>query len=279
MSRSILPLSVLASILMLASCTNNDKLSADVPVETQIESPVYVGAEVIYQTDSTVMKGYMAYDSLATDKKPGILVIHEWWGHNEYVRERADKLAELGYVVLAVDMYGEGKKAEHPKDAGMFAGEVMSNMDVAKARFEQALATLKMNSNVDSTKIAIVGYCFGGSVAMTMANAGYDIDAVAAFHSGLSLPIPPQEGVKAKYLICNGAADPFISAESVTAFKAQMDSVNANYKYIAYEGAVHAFTSPYADEMGAKFELPLAYNAAADSSSWSELQILLKSVF
>ena len=279
MSRTILPLSVLASIFMLTSCTNNDKPSADVPVESSMKSPVYVGVEVIYQTDSTVMKGYVAYDSVATDKKPGILVIHEWWGHNEYVRERADKLAELGYVALAVDMYGEGKKAEHPKDAGMFAGEVMSNMDVAKARFEQALTTLKKNPMVDSNSIAVVGYCFGGSVAMTMANAGYDIDAVAAFHSGFSLPIPPQNGIKAKYLICNGADDPFIPAESAEAFKAKMDSVNANYKYIAYEGAVHAFTSPYADEMGAKFELPLAYNAAADSSSWFELQILLKSVF
>ena len=207
-------------------------------------------------------------------------MVHEWWGHNEYTRERAKMLAELGYTALAIDMYGDGKQAEHPEDAGKFMNQVISNMDEAKARFMKAMETLKNHPSVNADKIAAIGYCFGGTVVLTMANAGYDLAAVAAFHSGVELPIQPNsETLKAKILVCNGAADPFISPESVEKFKADMDAAGADYKYIAYENAVHAFTSKEADELGKKFELPLAYDETADNASWSELQTLLKFVF
>lgn len=270
-------------IIAFAACTQGSKEGSDQneTEDTISQEPAMdlTGEEVTYQTDSTVMKGYIAYDKNQEGKVPGIIVIHEWWGHNDYVRKRADMLAEMGYVALAVDMYGDGKQAEHPQDASKFSSRVMGNIDVAKARFDQALATLKANEKVDPEKIAAIGYCFGGSVALTMANAGYDLDAVAAFHSGLQLPVMPQEGMKAKILVCNGAADPFITAEQVAAFTAAMDSANANYEYIAYDSAVHAFTSPGADEMGQKFDLPLAYNAEADSASWEELKELFSEVF
>ena len=239
-----------------------------------------VGSEVAYSTDTTTMNGYISLDQNDESKRPGILVVHEWWGHNEYARERADMLADLGYVALAVDMYGEGKVAEHPEDAGKFAGMVMSNIDEAKARFESAMNTLKNHPNVDAEKIGAIGYCFGGSVVLSMANAGYDLDAVAAFHAGLTLPIMPSEGgVKAKVLVCNGADDKFIAEQHIADFKATMDAAGADYKYIAYDSAVHSFTSKYADENGEKFGLPLAYNEKADKASWEEMQKLFSEAF
>lgn len=269
---------LLVTCLLIASCSPSKTTEAE-SEETAIVSPEYVGEEVSYATDSTTMNGYIAYDKNAVEKMPGIIVVHEWWGHNEYTRQRADMLAEMGYVALAIDMYGDGKQAAHPDDAGKFSMQVISNLDEAQARFVKALETLKANPNVDAEQIAAIGYCFGGSVVLTMANAGMDLDAVAAFHSGVQLPIMPNEDLKAKVLVCNGAEDPFVSAESIEAFKLAMDSAKADYTYIAYEGAVHAFTSKGADSLGQKFGLPLAYNKEADDQSWEELKDLLSSTF
>lgn len=265
-------------LLITFSCKDQAKTDAKEEIIEVVEVKIK-GETVTYATDSTTMKGYIAYDENATEKRPGILVIHEWWGLNDYVRERADMLAELGYVALAVDMYGDGKQAEHPDDAGKFAGMVMQNMPEATARFNAALELLKSNPNVDIESIAAVGYCFGGSVALSMANAGSDLDAVAVFHSGVALPVMPSEKLKAKILVCNGADDPFASPESIATYKKQMDSINANYKYVAYPGAVHAFTSKEATALGEKFNLPLAYNKEADEKSWEELKTLLKETF
>ncbi|NAS13753.1 dienelactone hydrolase family protein [Poritiphilus flavus] len=237
------------------------------------------GSEVSYATDSTNLKGYIAYDENNTEKRPGILIVHEWWGHNDYVRERADMLADLGYTALAVDMYGDGKQADHPDDAGKFAMSVFSNLPEATARFNAAMELLKQHESVDGDKIAAIGYCFGGSVALTMANSGSDLDAVAAFHSGVALPVMPTKDLKARVLVCNGADDPFVSAESVEAFKSAMDSIGASYEYISYPGVKHSFTSKAADANAAKFELPLAYDEEADQKSWASLQQLLSEVF
>ncbi|MEL7005748.1 MAG: dienelactone hydrolase family protein, partial [Bacteroidota bacterium] len=150
----------------------------------------------------------------------------------------------------------------------------------AEARFKAALELLKSNPNVDTSKIGAIGYCFGGSVALSMANLGLDLDAVAAFHSGVQLPAQPQEGgVKAKILVCNGADDGFIPAETVDAYKAAMDAAGADYEYISYEGAVHSFTNPGANALGEKFNLPLAYNEAADNDSWQKMQDLFNEAF
>lgn len=242
--------------------------------------PVKVkGTEVTYATDSTTLKGYIAFDENKKGKRPGILIVHEWWGHNNYVRERADSLAKLGYTAIAVDMYGNGKQADHPKDAGKFAGNVFANMPEAKARFEAAMNFLKKHESVDVEKIAAIGYCFGGSVALTMANSGMDLDAVAAFHSGVALPIMPNKNLKARVLVCNGADDNFVSPESISTFKSKMDSINAKYEYISYPGVVHSFTSKEADKNGEKFNLPLKYDADADKKSWESLQKLLTEVF
>jgi len=276
MKNRIIVLIVGFGVLIGACKTEKKEDTSETPV---VSEQAIVGKEVTYTTESTTMKGFLAYDEAIKEKRPGILVVHEWWGHNDYTRERARMLAELGYTALAVDMYGDGKQANHPDDAGKFSGMVMQNIDEAKARFKSALKLLKSQPSVDSTEIAAIGYCFGGSVVLTMANAGEDLDAVAAFHSGVQLPIMPNKDLKAKVLVCNGAADPFVSAESVVAYKAAMDGIEADYKYIAYEEAQHAFTSKEADSLGQKFSLPLAYQEKADKESWTELQELLNNTF
>jgi len=276
MNRSVWIIVLSFSIITGACKPEKKEKATEIPEKT--ESSI-VGEEVNYTTESTAMKGYLAYDADIREKRPGILVVHEWWGHNEYTRERARMLAELGYTALAVDMYGDGKQANHPDDAGKFSGMVMQNIDEAKARFDAALKLLKSQPSVDSTEIAAIGYCFGGSVVLTMANAGEDLDAVAAFHSGVQLPIMPSDKLKARVLVCNGGADPFVSPESVLAFKGAMDSIGATYEYIDYEGAQHAFTSKDADSLGLKFQLPLAYQEKADQESWKKLQELLNETF
>lgn len=256
--------------------SGQDSTDVSLPLEPHI-----VGQEVSYTAGDVTLKGYIAFDENHADKAPGILVIHEWWGHNDFARERAMKLAEEGYVALAVDMYGDGKQAAHPEDAGEFAGAVMGNIEVAEKRFDAAVSQLKANPHVDGDKIAAVGFCFGGSVAMTMANMGKDLDGVAAFHSGVTLPEMPKEGrpVVAKMLICQGADDPFLDPNDVTAFKEGLDKAGVQYQYITYPGAVHAFTNPGADSLGKQFELPLAYNADADKGSWTELIKFLEGLF
>ncbi len=271
---------LLLSILILAGCKENKSKTASEATETTEEQAVKLKGEVVtYAADSLNMKGYLVWDENATGKRPGVIVVHEWWGHNDYVRQRAEMLAKLGYVALAIDMYGDGKQAAHPDDAGKFAMSVMGNIDGATARFKAALKMLQAQESVDAEKIAAIGYCFGGSVVLTMANAGLDLDAVAAFHSGVQLPIMPTSDIKAKVLVCNGAVDPFIPAETVAAYKKAMDSVQADYKYIAYENAAHSFTSKAADSLAKEFNLPLAYQQEADEKSWGELQKLLSEVF
>ncbi len=266
--------------ISIFSCQPAEKKSES-DESSEAKPPKLVGKEVSYTLDTLTMNGYLAYDENAKEKRPGILVVHEWWGHNEYARERADQLAELGYVAFAVDMYGAGKLAEHPDDAGKFMSQVFSTAGAAKDRFVKAMETLKSNEMVDEEKIGAIGYCFGGSVVLSMANAGLDLDGVAAFHAGLNLPVWPEEGdVKAKVLVCNGAADPFIQEPAISNFKNKLDSAGADYKYIGYEGAVHSFTSKYADGIKEKFpQMPVAYDAKADSASWAEMKMLFEKVF
>lgn len=256
-------------IILLAACTRQE----------HTEEINILAKEVAYEGDGITMKGYLSRPA-EKGSYPGVLVVHEWWGHNEYARTRADKLAEMGYVALAVDMYGDGKTAEHPQDAQKFAMSVMGNIDGATERFAKALESLKSDPNVDKDQIAAIGYCFGGSVVLTMAAQGIDLDGVAAFHSGVQLPVKPsKESMKAAVLVCNGADDPFVPAEQIQSFKALMDELGADYKYVDYEGAVHGFTNPGADSLGKKFELPLAYNAEADQKSWNELEMFFQKIF
>jgi dienelactone hydrolase len=240
-----------------------------------------VGKEVSYSDGKTTMKGYLAYDEAATEKRPGVLVVHEWWGHNDYARQRAEMLAKAGYVALAVDMYGDGKKAEHPEEAGQYMNEVKNNLSIMQSRFMAALDFLKKQQIVDTNKIAAIGYCFGGSTVLSMARQGVDdLKGVVSFHGGLGGLAPVETGkVKAKILVCNGAADTFVPAEQIDQFKKEMDAAGADYEFKSYEGAKHSFTNPQADELAKKFNMPIAYNAEADKQSWQDMLDLFNKIF
>lgn len=241
---------------------------------------VVQGKEVTYSNNGETLKGYIAYDDAIKGKRPGMLVVHEWWGHNEYARKRARMLAQLGYTALALDMYGDGMQARHPEEAGKFASEVAKNLPLAKARFESAMKFLKEQPTVDPDNIAALGYCFGGSVVLQMARLGEDLKGVASFHGGLSTETPAQQGkVKARIISFTGADDPMIPPEQVAAFKREMEQAGVDYKVVVFPGVKHSFTNPAADENGRKFNLPLAYDAAADKQSWEETREFLAEVF
>jgi dienelactone hydrolase len=235
-----------------------------------------VGKTVEYTAQGVTLKGYLAYDSSIKGKRPGVLVVHEWWGLNDYARKRARMLAELGYTALAVDMYGEGKQAAHPDDAGKFSSEVMKNFDMAKARFLAGEDLLKKEPTVDPDRVAAIGYCFGGGVVLNMARQGTDLKGIVSFH-GMLMPVKPAEPgmVKAKILVLHGADDKFTTPEQIQAFKDEMTKAGADYKFIAYPGAVHSFTNPEATAYGKKFNIPLAYNKKADKESWDEMKKFL----
>jgi dienelactone hydrolase len=238
------------------------------------------GKEVTYTAGGTTLKGYIAYDDAIKGKRPGVLVVHEWWGNNEYARKRATMLAGLGYTALALDMYGEGKQAHHPDEAAKFAGELAKNLPLAKARFESAMKLLQQQKNVDATNIAALGYCFGGSVVLQMARLGENMKGAVSFHGGLATETPAEPGkVRARIISFTGTADPMIPAEQVAAFKQEMEKAGANYKVVTFPGAKHSFTNPAADEYGREFKLPLAYDAAADKASWKETQSFLADIF
>jgi dienelactone hydrolase len=229
---------------------------------------------VNYDYDGTKLKGFLAWDDAVTGKRPGVLVVHEWWGLNDYARKRAEELAKLGYVAFACDMYGNGKFTEHPKEAGQFAGEVRKNLKTWQGRALAGLKVLQDCELVDGNHLAAIGYCFGGSTALELAYVGAPLKAVATFHAALPVPTPEQaKAIKPRILICHGADDSFIPQETIDQFKAALDGVKVNYQFKSYPGAVHSFTVPGADKVGMK---GLAYNAAADQQSWSAMQALFR---
>lgn len=239
------------------------------------------GEAVEYRAGDAVLKGYLAYDDSVKGKRPGVLVVHEWWGHNEYARNRARMLAGLGYTALAVDMYGDGKQAAHPQDAGKFSGEVRKNLPMAKERFTAARDLLRQHPTVDASRLAGVGYCFGGSIVLEMARLGEDLKGVVSFHGGLKTEQPAQPGaVRARVLVLTGSADPMIPDEQIEAFKQEMSAAKVNHRVVVYPDARHAFTNPAADEYSKQFSLgALGYNAKADQQSWDAMRAFLKEVF
>ena len=233
--------------------------------------------ELEYRAGNTVLQGFMAWDDAARGRQPGVLVVHEWWGHNEHARNQARRLAEAGYVGFALDMYGKGKVTTHPQEAQAFASEATKDPAVLAARFNAALQLLKRDPRVDTTRIAAIGYCFGGAVVLGMARAGADLAAVVTFHGALATTSPAQPGkVKARVLVLAGGADPFVPPEQVEAFKKEMQAAGARFEVITYPGAKHGFTNPDA----AKYAMSqLAYDAAADRESWAAMLKLFREIW
>ena len=227
---------------------------------------------VTYSDGEATMKGFLVYDDASQAKRPGIIMVHEWWGITQHMHNQAKKFAEQGYTVLISDMYGDAKTADNPKDAGALSSSVMKNPTVMESRFKAARDQLAKQATVNPQKIGAVGYCFGGAVVVNMARSGADLAAVAGFHAslGLNTPAPAPGAVKAKVLILNGADDPFVKREQYDTVKKDFDAAKADYRVIEYPGAVHAFTNPEATELGKKFNLPLRYDAKVNEEAESE---------
>jgi len=236
---------------------------------------------ITYKDGDTVMKGFIVYDGASKARRPGIVVVHEWWGITKHVRDEARKYAGQGYTAFVADMYGDAKTADHPKDAGALSGSVRKNPAAMRSRFNAAKDALSKHATVDASRIGAAGYCFGGSVVLDMARSGAQLKGVAAFHAGLGASESQAEAgkVKAKVLVLNGEADPFIKPESIDAFKKEMAAANVDYRYISYPGAVHAFTNPEATAKGKQFNLPLAYHPEADRQSKAEASKFFSAVF
>jgi len=240
-----------------------------------------IRSEVVnYQIAGQSFTGYLSYDDSIIGKRPGVLVVHEWWGHNAYARKRTDMLAAMGYTAFALDMYGTGKLAEHPDDAQKFMQATLADINVAEARFNAAKQLLQNHPTVESNKIAAIGYCFGGGTVLHMARQGADLLGVVSFHGSLATKTVAQAGqVNADILVFNGADDPFVTAEQIDGLKAEMKSAGADLEFVNYPGVKHSFTNPAADDFGKRFNMPLVYNAEADKDSWQRMQVFLEKVF
>ena len=224
--------------------------------------------------------GNLAYDDAVEGKRPGVLVVHEWWGLDDYVRKRAEMLAAEGYTAFALDMYGGGRTADHPKDARAFTEEVFSDLTEAEQRFDAAKDVLEQHETVDADRMAAIGYCFGGGVVLHMARTGADLDGVVSFHGTLAPKTEAKPGeIKAEVLVFTGEADSFVPAEQVQGFIAEMQNANVKYQIVSYPEARHGFTNPEADAAGQRFDLPLAYDREADEDSWKHTMAFLDRLF
>lgn len=229
--------------------------------------------------DGTRLVGYHAWDDTISGPRPGVIVVHEWWGLNDYAKRRARDLAALGYSALAVDMYGDGRNTQHPDDAKAFMNAALADPAIPKARFQAGLDLLKAQPQTDPARLAAIGYCFGGKVVLDMARQGLPLAAVVSFHGALVTATPATSGsVKAKVLVEHGGADSFITPEQIAAFKAEMDQAGADYRFVELPGAKHGFSNPDADAHKGH-GLDLGYQKEADERSWADMQALFKDVF
>jgi len=282
--RLFLIFALLFALFACESAKQKDEMTEESTPKTEEDAQSVdkiVTKQINYEVDGVKLQGYLAYDASIHGKRPGILVVHEWWGLNPYAKERAEQLAAMGYTALAVDMYGDGKLADHPEDAQKFMMEVLSNMPSAVKRFDAAMTILKTNQTVDPNNIAAIGYCFGGAVVMQMAKMGNkDLKGVVSFHGALESMYTPKPGeVEAEILILHGKDDPFTPREKIDVFIKELDDAGAKYEFIEYDGAVHSFTVPDADAKGEKFGLPLKYNKEADEGSWAKMKEFFSKIF
>lgn len=245
-----------AAVLLLVAAP---VLFAEVKVET-----------VEYKQGDTVCEGYFAHDPAWNTPHPGVLVIHDWMGNGEFSKKRITELAELGYAAFAADIYGKGVRAKDPGEASKLAGKFKGDRALLRARALAALETLKAQKNVDGSKLAAMGYCFGGTTALELARSGAAVKGIVSFHGGLNTPTPEDaKNIKAKILVLHGADDPFVKPDEVAAFKKEMADAKVDMTFVGYEGAVHGFTNPAAGNDNSK---GAAYNEKANKESWEAMK-------
>lgn len=237
---------------------------------------------VTYQDGNATLVGYLYWDDAISGKRPGVLVIHEWWGLNDYARQRAKMLAELGYVAFAADMYGDNKVSIHARDAKGWMEQITANVDAWQQRAALGLDQLKASGMVDADKLAAMGYCFGGATVMQMVYADMDLKGVVSFHGSLPPASPAQVAVlkasasKPKVLVAHGDADSFIPADRITAYKTALTEAGVDWEMDIYANTKHGFTNPDAASFGMD---ALAYSPEADRRSWARMQAFFGEIF
>jgi dienelactone hydrolase len=235
--------------------------------------------KVTYTSGGVILDGYVFFDKNKEGKRPGILVVHEWWGLNNYALMRAKMLAESGYIAMAVDMFGNGRIAANPNEAQELTMPFYKDPNLAKARLEAAISKLKEFEQADSNNMAAIGYCFGGSVVLNSAKLGVNLKGVVSFHGGLAGVPPKKDLLKAKILVCHGGNDQFVPQKDIDLFKQQLDAIGAIYSFKIYPDATHAFTNPDATRVGKEFAMPIEYNEAADKKSWNDMILFFNDLF
>jgi len=224
---------------------------------------------VEYAVGEQTFTGYLTWDDEDEGKRPGILVVHEWWGHNEFARDQAEKLAAAGYTALALDMYGAGKVADHPDDAKTFMAEATRNMEQMRARFLAAREVLQQHHTVDPERIAAQGYCFGGAVVLNMARLGVDLKGVVSYHGALASPLRAEPGkVTAQIQVYTGGADKMVPSEQVADLVREMQDAGVDLTLTVFPGVLHSFTNPEADRIAREFNMPVGYDEEAAQRAW-----------
>ena len=235
---------------------------------------------VEYKQGDAVLEGYLVQDKkylLMKTRQPGIVLVHDWMGLGDYAKQRADMLANMGYIVLAADIYGKGVRPQNQDEAAKQAGMYKADRKLLRARAEAGLDFLKGNASVDKNRVAAIGYCFGGTTVLEMARAGMPLVGVISFHGGLSTDIPARKGdVKAKILVLHGANDPFESSKEIADFQKELNDAGADWQMMYYSGAVHSFTRRDAGDDPSK---GVAYNANADKRSWEVMKTFFAELF
>jgi dienelactone hydrolase len=251
-----------------------------VAVSLMLSSLAWAGIHtesVEYREGETLLEGYLAYDDSSRKKRPGVLVVHEWMGLNEYARMRAEKLGTLGYVAFAADIYGKGVRAKNTKEASALAGKYRGDRKLLRARVNAALEVLKAHVLTDNARTAAIGYCFGGTAVLELARSGAHVLGVVSFHGGLSTPTPGDaQKIRAKVLALHGADDPFVPPDEVAAFQEEMNKAGVDWQMIFYSGAVHSFTNPASGDDPSK---GVAYNKRADRRSWEAMKLFFGELF
>jgi len=267
-----LHLRLIALIIIMAATSMNSRsngLSSTIKEET-----------ITYKVGNVDYHGFVAYDENLKGKRPVVLIVHEWWGLNDYIKMRARKLAELGYFALAVDLFGNGKVAANPKEAQGLTGPFYNDPKLAKTLLDTAIKKAREFPQADVANMAAIGYCFGGSAVLNSAKLGADLKGVVSFHGGLSGGAPFDRSLlKSKILICHGGSDKFVSMSDAELFKHKLDSIGATYTFKVYANATHAFTNPDATQTGKTFNMPIEYNATADKDSWNDMKVFLAALF
>lgn len=268
----------LVCMSMAAASCNINQNSAQKTNTMDKNTSNIIEQKTTYESNGKTYDAYVTYDGNIKGKRPGILVVPEWWGLNDYTRSRAKQLAELGYATMAVDVYGDGKQGNTPEEAQKLASTYYNDFSLSKVILNAALSKFKTYPEVDSTEMGAIGYCFGGALVLNAAKLGIDLKGVVSFHGGLQGVTPDKSKIKAKILVLHGAADEFENPH-VAQFKKEMDSAGVDYTFKEYAGATHAFSNPNATEVGKKFNMPIAYNEAADKASWEDMKKFFKDIF